>query len=201
MARFALIAGLLALTLPTLAGAEDSAGTAQCAPDAVCRLGGRLRLDAFSDMPWIAFLSADPFVRAIDACLGYVVTRDEAAWPGGAIESVEPGGMSVVLGDGLTRISFQDIRDDYFPGQGQLVCQYEGPPGRRMDLGEFWPWAELRLTAADGWEISDELRGQREFLRYRNAWIHATLRAYPTATDTEIFQLQLYYAGPPISFD
>lgn len=203
MARFAPIACTATLMLAAVpARAEDGqGGTAGCAPDASCRLGGPLRLNAFSYRPWVAFMSADPFVRAIDACLGYIVSRDAAAWQGGRIEYREPGGMGVVLGDGQTRIGFQDRRDDHFPGQGQLVCRYEGPPGLRMDLDEFWPWAELRLTAAEGWQISDELRGRREFLRFRNVWIHATLRAYPTAASAEVIELQLYYAGPPIIFD
>lgn len=203
MARFPLILCLAALAaIPARASADDLfAGTAGCAPGGVCQLGGSIRQGAFSRAPWVPYLSDDPFVRAADACLGYVATRDERAWQGGRAETVGQDRMRVVLGDGATRITFQDIRDDHFSGYGQLVCQYEGPSGRRMDLAEFWPWAELRLTARDGWRVADELRGKLEFLRFNNAWIHASLRAYPTADSAEVIRLQLDYSGPPVTFD
>lgn len=136
----------------------------------------------FSDEPWKSFETKSPFVWAADACLGYFVTRDPAAWNGGQTEA--PGDeyhQNVVLGDLADVPNWQariHIFNFPFHEYGVFNCQNTSWPSLEFNGDEFQRWVVARMTAKDGWTPSN-----------------------PRFGDDYAFWIQADYFGPPIVFD
>jgi hypothetical protein len=137
--------------------------TEGCLRDDTCKYGNRVEDPGPSTEPWIPFESDDPFIWAADACLGYFMTRSEAALNGG-ITSFRDEDHWNVAWDARAKIHLFNWP---FHEYGTFNCESSGwtlIPEDTSQEAELEKWAQFRLAANDGWVGVFDRAGQIDIM-------------------------------------